>query len=53
MNNNSKLFNSIYLLFQSLDKKRRIQFAIILLINILNGFVEFILIGSALLFLKS
>lgn len=49
----NKLINSIFLLFQSLDYKRRYQFGGILFINILNGLFEFISIGSALLFLEA
>ena len=53
MKRSNKLFNSIILLFRSLDKKRRIQFFGILFINIFNGLFEFISIGSALLFIES
>ena len=52
MNKNYKLINSIFLLFQALDYKRRLQFFLILLINIINGLFEFLSIGSALLFLE-
>ena len=53
MNKKIKLFNSIYILFKELDKKRRYQFIIILLINIINGLFEFISLGSALFFLET
>ncbi len=53
MKKNYRLINSIYLLFKSLDQKRRYQFLGILLINIINGLFEFISVGSALLFLES
>ena len=53
MNKNFKLIKSTFLLFKSLDKKRKFQFFGILIINILNGFFEFISLGSALLFLES
>ena len=53
MGKSYKLFNSIYLLFKSLDKKRRLQFIGIVFINIVNGLFEFITIGSALCFIES
>ena len=53
MNKSYKLLNSIFLLFRSLDNKRRYQFIGILFINIFNGIFEFISIGSALLFIES
>ncbi len=53
MNKNHKLLNSIFLLFNSLDSKRRYQFLGILFINIINGIFEFISLGSALLFLET
>ncbi len=53
MKRSYKLLNSIFLLFKSLDKKRKFQFFGILFINIFNGLFEFISIGSALLFIES
>lgn len=53
MNKSYKLLNSIFLLFKSLDRKRKIQFIGIIFINIFNGIFEFISIGSALLFLEA
>ena len=53
MNKNNKLLKSIFLLFRSLDSKRKYQFVGILIINILNGLFEFVSLGSALLFLES
>ena len=53
MNKNYKLLNSIYFLFKSLDQKRKYQFIGIIIINIINGLLEFISVGSALLFLES
>ena len=53
MNKKIKLFNSIYILFKELDKKRKYQFIVILLINIINGLFEFISLGSALFFLET
>ena len=53
MNKNYKLLKSIFLLFKSLDSKRRYQFIGILFINIINGLFEFVSLGSALLFLES
>ena len=53
MGKRHKLISSIFLLFQSLDTKRKYQFGGILFINILNGLFEFISIGSALLFLEA
>ena len=53
MNKSLRLVSSISLLFKTLDKKRRIHFGIILVINIINGIFEFISVGSALLFLES
>ena len=52
MNKNHKLLHSIFLLFKVLDFKRRVQFFLILSINIVNGLFEFLSIGSALLFLE-
>ena len=52
MNKNYKLINSIFLLFKSLDNKRKVQFIGVFFINILNGLFEFFSIGSALLFLE-
>ena len=53
MKRSYKLFNSIFYLFNSLDRTRKYQFLGILFINIFNGIFEFITIGSALLFIES
>ena len=53
MKRSYKLFNSIFYLFKSLDRKRKYQFLGILFINTFNGLFEFISIGSALLFIES
>ena len=53
MRKSYKIFNLIFSLFKVLDKKRKFQFLGILIINILNGFFEFLSLGSALLFLET
>ena len=53
MKRSYKLLNSIFYLFNSLDRTRKYQFLGILFINIFNGIFEFITIGSALLFIES
>ena len=53
MKSSFKLINSIFLLFKTLDFKRKYQFLGVILINIINGLFEFISLGSALFFLET
>tara|TARA_Y100000589_G_C27199303_1_gene648692 strand:- start:4056 stop:5798 length:1743 start_codon:yes stop_codon:yes gene_type:complete len=49
----TNIFNSIYYLSIYIDSKRKIQLILLIVLNIINGILEFITLSSASLFLES
>ena len=50
---NTSILNSIYSLYKSIDSKRRFELFIIIILNIINGFLEFTTLAAASFFLES